>query len=357
MGFSKNESLKAKGIGILLLLFHHLFNSVSKFEHFFGEYPLFSLSTLEQIGKSARVCVVIFVFVSAYGLSTLYAQKSEGASTLRFCAKRWFSMMKGLWFLYPIYVALLFLAGKNPAVTYRSNILFALIDWIGLADFFGTPTVSGAWWYMSFAQILILLLPFLYGFCRKFGWYSLFFAVVLLQYLSDGIHSPFGGGYHQYYIAILLGILCEQTALFERIPVKRGFANGARGLLLLAAVIGLLCLRLALLSEQFSYNAWRLPWVLNSVAAMLICILSYLCCRGWTGSLLAFLGKHSGNMFLIHIYFISLCPQLIYWTGSVCGSVATLLLISLLCSQTIEWIKRIVKYDALMGALQKSLSL
>ena len=35
------------------------------------------------------------------------------------------------------------------------NIVHMFLDFMGWADFFGTPTLTGVWWYMCFAQILI----------------------------------------------------------------------------------------------------------------------------------------------------------------------------------------------------------
>ena len=74
MTFSKTETLKAKGIAILLLLFHHLFYSVEHIRVSGVICRIIDENTLLIIANNARVCVWIFVFLSAYGLSVKFKQ-------------------------------------------------------------------------------------------------------------------------------------------------------------------------------------------------------------------------------------------------------------------------------------------
>lgn len=346
MEFTKNESLKAKGIGILLLLFHHLFHNVSRYESYFTRLSRFSLETLGFIGTAARVCVFVFVFLSAYGIAMLYGKKSETVTTMQFCAKRWLSLMRGFWFIFPVYFLAAAVCGMHPLAKYEGNVFLILADWFGLADLFGTPTLCGAWWYMAFAQVLVFLIPVLYPLCKKIGWAAAVFAVIALQYMPDGIQSPYGGVYQQYVFAAILGILCVQQNTFGRIPQRRGVENVFRGALLGVAILVFLRLRFVFLPENFPYqNNWNLPWLLYSGAAVFICVFSFLYLRGWIGKTLAYLGKHSGNMFFIHLLFLNGMPNVIFYTGTVLGSWLTLLAISLAASIAIEWLKKLLHYN------------
>ena len=97
--FTKAETARVKGIGILLLLFHHLFYNVDFVEKTKMEFLFLSEDRIQPVAVMARVCVWLFVFLSAYGLSLQY-QKRGGAnseSTLQFLIRRWFSLMKAFW--------------------------------------------------------------------------------------------------------------------------------------------------------------------------------------------------------------------------------------------------------------------
>ena len=70
---------------------------------------------------------------------------------------------------------------------------------------------------------------------------------------------------------------------------------------------------------------------------------------------LIFLGKHSGNIFLVHTFFYVYAPQYVYFSKSVLLSVLTLLLYSLVLSIVIEWLKRKLKYTQFFSWLKGKL--
>ena len=111
MSFSKDNSLKAKGIGVLMLIFHHLFFNKARF----GAYSIvpwfMTEDRLIHIATAARICVWIFVFVSAYGLTTLYEKRVDTEGALCFVFRRWVSLMKGFWFVYVLVFAVLMAMG------------------------------------------------------------------------------------------------------------------------------------------------------------------------------------------------------------------------------------------------------
>ena len=67
--FNKNDSLKAKGIAILLLLFHHLYRSETIIASHGIVCRFLSVKAISTFSTNARVCVWIFVFLTAYGLT------------------------------------------------------------------------------------------------------------------------------------------------------------------------------------------------------------------------------------------------------------------------------------------------
>lgn len=193
--FSKQQSLQIKGGAIILLLFHHLFYTASRFEPY-GVTPWFlSEERLIIVATAARVCVWIFVFVSAYGIATLFEQKVPEKSICRFVFERWISLMKGYWFIYPLAFILLTVTGNEVFAQYKNSLICMFIDWSGWSDFFKTPTLMGGWWYMCFAQILVIVMPVCIGWCKKWNYLMLPFILLATQYIDkSGIISPYGGG-------------------------------------------------------------------------------------------------------------------------------------------------------------------
>jgi len=62
-----------------------------------------------------------------------------------------------------------------------------------------------------------------------------------------------------------------------------------------------------------------------------------------------FLGKHSGNMFMIHGIIYAFFPSLVFFSHNVVLSVVTLLMVSLLVSIIIELLKKILHYDSVIA--------
>lgn len=70
--------------------------------------------------------------------------------------------MSGFWFIYVLFVSLGFYFGRNPIEIYESNIFYGLIDFMGLASVFHTPTMNATWWFMGLIIILYLVYPLLH---------------------------------------------------------------------------------------------------------------------------------------------------------------------------------------------------
>ena len=95
--FSREESLKVKGVAICLLLFHHLFYSQNRIDAGRISFLLLSKESVMIIATCARVCVWIFAFLSAYGLSVQYTKLGNSITAIdrsKFVWVRWLSLMK-----------------------------------------------------------------------------------------------------------------------------------------------------------------------------------------------------------------------------------------------------------------------
>jgi hypothetical protein len=348
--FTKKDSMKAKGIAVCLLIFHHLFFIDRGYTL---NLLLFSKNSLINLAVATRICVWIFVFVSSYGISTLYYSKPESESISHFIFARWFSLMKNFWIIYILVFWVLLLAGDNPMQRYNGSIFSLLLDFFAWSDLFGTPTIFGAWWYMCFAQVMILFIPVLIEVCKFFGGIiSILGCFIGILYLNVGIVSSSGGNYLMYLMAIVFGILCVQYKFFERLKTRRGVSAAFECIFVLLIVILLIYCRFIVVSETFEYNNRNINYVLYSLAAVGICIIAFRLCEKHIEKVFIFLGKHSGNIFLTHMFYVRYLGKYMFFTKSVLGTWVIVTLISCITSIVIEFIKEIIQYNKWLKVLE-----
>lgn len=340
--FSKNETLRIKGVAILLLLFHHLFYSPKHIAASGIQLMIVPVDILQPIAVMARICVWIFAFLSAYGLSCQYMESKY--NNIQFVIKRWISLLSTFWIPYFIVFITYGIVVGNPMLVYENSWCKAVLDFIGCADFFGTPMILGAYWYICFALILILLIPFFNFICKIGGGYSFVLTFFIMQYMSDGIVSPFGGKYINYFLAIMLAVLCANYRLFDKILVKK---NSKIFCIFECLILTIISLILIYINYKLTgIDIWNIRGLIYSITVLVLCVLisKYYKFR-WLTPILTFLGIHSGNIFMVHVFFYTYMPRLVYWSKNAFVSYCCLLLLSVITSIFIETIKKVIHYN------------
>lgn len=299
---TKRESNILKCVAIMLMLAHHLFMYAA--EPGFPELiygPAFSTpGRLAAFGQLSKLCVTIFVFITAYGTTRSYlADNMEDESRIvEKSTGRLVKLLVNFQFVYIIAFALCPLGGKNWLTLYSpsrlENLFFALWDFMGLSYILQTPSYNSAWWYMSLAVTLVLLLPWLIKLCRSLGTYVLLPGLLLVRWLDVEFVL------FRYMLITLVGIILAEYGTVERVkdwydrailPVKAGLLllclglTGAVSVLWLRAGDNLLdvyevllCLPVSLLVLLIPA---RIPYLNNAAE---------------------FVGRHSMNMFLVHAF-------------------------------------------------------
>lgn len=347
--FSKTESTKVKGIAILLLLFHHLFYNPLRIENSGIQFMIVSQEIMQKIATSARICVWLFVYVSAYGLTYQYVHRKE-ENKIQFLTRRWISLMSPYWFIYIMTLILCFLISKDLGSIYENHILYVVFDFMAWSDFFGTNVLVGGWWYMCFAQILVLTIPFVNYICEKLGWSSYLLVFVAMQYLPDGIKSSYGGRYSNYFLVTILAVLCVRNQIFDSV-LKKGITKEKK-LVFFFLSFSITVMLLVIKMKISDRDIWQVNSLLSSIAAFLIC---YISCAFLKNKILSaflfFLGKHSGNIFLCHSFLIIYCPKWVYWSKNAVLSFLTLLSLSAMFSLLFEFLKKFIHYNEYMQKL------
>lgn len=342
--FDKVSTNICKGMAILLMYVHHSFGTVAAYEDtnviFF---PLSEPQTL-WLGQVCKVCVAIFVLLSGFGVYRSTRPLREQETYLQYYSqtvkRRCLHLLGGFVFIYLCAMALSWPIGRSPAEIYGDSrfmrLFYQVIDGLGLAKAFGTPTYNGTWWYMSLAYILIFVLPLLAAAADKIGWGML--PVVILIPLMTGVDMKLQ--FWWYLPTAILGVLCAKYEIFERIGQilrKGNFMDVLWGGILVFAIATACYCRQRLGSDCY--------FLTESVLAVLICLFCFVYLQHIPGlnRAFAFMGKHSMNMFLIHTLIRTNTARLHQFSYSPRYPALIILLLvadTLLLSVVIEWIKK-----------------
>lgn len=70
--FSKTDTSKVKGIAIIMMIFHHCFLSAARYKGQIVLFMPFSEEFINDFALSMKICVAIFTFLSACGMTLSY---------------------------------------------------------------------------------------------------------------------------------------------------------------------------------------------------------------------------------------------------------------------------------------------
>ena len=294
--FPKYSTDIAKGVAILLMLFYHLFsNSLDNYIMQVNYAPL-SQELFLTIAKFGNICVAVFVFLTAYGISVKLFQKNNLTlkSAYDGCLKRAgklyyhffivFAVVNLLWFRYFDY-ALCYGEGKQGFLAF-------LTDALSLAHFFSTPTLNMTWWYMSLAYTLVFFVPLLAYFCKKIGYPFLGVAFLLPFFL------PLGGDISRYFFVMALGITAAYGNWIERI-INCKIPAALRWIIEAVLFVAFIFVR------ENEFVQTNLLYVADGIIAFEIVLLAgdFLAALPVVRSVFAFLGRHSMNIYFTHTFF------------------------------------------------------
>ncbi len=285
---SMQDSMVIKGVAICFMLWHHLFSQHPEFGRFV-QYTAF-------LGK---VCVAMFLFVSAYGLTTQVEMKGNFTQVgrnswkelLEFYFKRLLKLYANFWVVFLIFVPIgVFVFNRNLTIPYGEHVNLIkrlILDMFGMQGFL---SYNITWWFYQLIIILYILFPGIYWLMKKNSILVLGVFFVLLgyhRYHLPVIHDwlfPFGLGIgyalHQKQINSFLNSFSKLTVLFVAF--------------VLVIFIAYLRQHLHKFGGMGMDGFFTLAWVLF----ILLTIRNV----NWLSSLFVFLGKHSMNIFMVHTF-------------------------------------------------------
>lgn len=361
--FGKEESLCLKGIAILMLMVHHCFMSQGRYRKYDITF-LIPEKVWLYVAQYFKICVCLFVFVSAYGMTKKLMKIPEEDSKKYYgqlanaAVSRLVRLLAG--FIFVLLFVDVFTVFYDPgrfAEKYGTSLFGAveywLIDMFGLAELFGTPTFLGTYWYYSLAIVLILLVPVFYLMLRRMGAFLFLGLIAVLNFTLTFKNTNI-----EYYIlAIAVSVVCARENLITRLvrhrflkdPGKNRFLKLSVELILL---FGLMCLYNGVLNHKL-----RPLW--NGVIPPLLTAFFCEFIFGLKGirQVLMFFGKYSANVFLVHSYIRhEWCRDFTYSFRYPLLIVTVLFTLSLALSLAIEGLKKLLRYQQAVNWLVQTLT-
>lgn len=304
----KKDSEIVKGIAVLCMYFHHLYwtGVADRYEKFHLTGLIGSAHTTQLIGDACKVCVYLFVFVSAYGITLMKGNEcTEKHIYDKNQTKRLIRFMKGFGscFLFCLVLSHLFHLNHGAVQAWgesRINCLIGILGNVtGLAGVAGIAWFNASWWYVSLAILLMFLVPVLHIAVKKIG---LLQSVIITLFIVPFLGLNTATGQAAYLLIAVLGVVSAEGNILENLGEYLKERNVLNAFLICAVVVSI-CV-LVILRPRVSAS-----YLVNTIMAVLIVTLVSICIRyiPLISSGFAFLGRHCMYMWLTHSFFTS------YW--------------------------------------------
>jgi hypothetical protein len=371
MHFSKEDTQKIKGLAIIFMFFHHLFMTPNRYPGMdISFYPL-SEYTVNTIALAMKLCVSIFVFLTAYGLTISYKKANSeytysGTELRSMILKRYVKMMSGFFF---VFIALQFyscvMGFERYTKIYGTGIIsgfYAFLDFLGLAQLFHTPTFISTFWYMSLAQLIIFIFPLLLWCYHRFGQYvllgtSIYFSVIFPVSATAASKPRTYSFLPVYIVVVAIGIISADKEFLTHIRQW----NPIKSLPILGKGIKFICFLLAIVFFIYLRKKTGTPTLFPTWNALLAFLIvefgfEFLNVIPVLKNVLSVLGKYSMDMFLIHNFIrATWYYDFTYSFHSVWLITLVLLSVSLAVSVVLELLKKYLGYNKLVNYIIKKI--
>lgn len=319
---STNDTQVLKGIALILLLFHHCLYTGEGFD----EVTIVGIPIYKSVGMFSKLCVAIFVFLSGYGLTLQANAKGGIPSVLKFYRHRYLKLMTNFWLIWLLFVPLgTIVFGRTfPKVYGEHYIVKACIDLLGFCT---SSSYNSTWWFYGCIILLYVLFPLIWK--KRAYWFLLLPASIALPFALKGI--PIVNLINNYLFVFICGCVYADNKIF----IVRG------GRLMCVGLLLLFCLYRFAAKSPILWDA--------AIVGTLVYTYSLLPVPSYIKRPIAFLGKHSFNIFLFHTFiYLYYFHNLIYWHRNPIIIVMTLTLVCVVISVFIELVKKLIKYDLLI---------
>lgn len=334
--FTKDKTLVVKGVAIILLLMYHLFQYESVIIESGVVYSPLPLSVFHMLAKFGNICVAIFVFLTAYGITKGLLEQGDCSivEAYKQATKRFVRLVFDFAFVYITIRILLFVLYGHQAFYAGGwqGFVYGLTDGLGMNQFFDTPTINQTWWYMKLAYVFIFLVPVLAFLSKKMGNVLLllaFFAPAVIQFDPD---------VERYWYTAVLGV-CAANGDWITKMINLKIPKMIQWLVGMVILVALIPIR-----QNFAMYEYYVHIIDAPIAMMIVVIVGGL----WASvpllnKGLMLIGKYSMIIFLVHSFFYqSICEEFIYRYKYAGIILLLLLVISLVYAVVVDGLKVLV---------------
>ena len=340
--FTKDHTLITKGVLIIMMLMHHLF-TIDMLNVFKVSIIIPDETIYGHINTFCKMCVSGYAFLTAFGITKTLMEFQEQSTYITYfkvICNRLIKLETNLFFIFVLAVGYkrfvvcesirsLYDMGNGFRVTYL------ILDMLGLATYFDTPTINATWWYMTYSILLVVAMPFVYLAYKRWryltllaGW--LLAPVILWGAMSFSILLP----------SVLMGTAFAYEGWFDKIKLLEG---KNKKIIRICIEVIIICVAYFLCSNtdlRYCYGfAFIIPLLVFEMIDS-IPILRYI---------FKFLGKQSTNIFLIHTFiYYYFYPYFIYSFKEDWLILLVTLAISTGVSVVIEILKKMSGYNYLV---------
>ena len=310
MPLTKEDTLHAKGIAIISMLMLHLFCRIGNLPYtpliWIGDTPL-----IYYLGLFGDICVPIYCFCAGYSHYLLQNENQEKYvrqipnKILRFLVNYWIIVV-----LFSI-VGLLFDQCGNIPGSFKSFLGNILV--VGMS-------YNGAWWFVATYLFLLLFSPYTAYITKKLTSITvcIFSAIFyLISYLfrfqwNFDFHPPIFNWIWQQLILFgtsqfpyMVGMIAFKAKIPERLRSYCSISAHRLFKYLLVGIAPLFCFIIHCLEQSL---------IIAPITALSVLVSLFLLkLPTWLGNTLAFLGKHSTNIWFTHMFFyLTLFPGLVF---------------------------------------------
>lgn len=356
--FGVYNSSCLKGIAIIMLVAHHCFLGPGRYK---GQEIIFIIpeNIWNYVALFFKICVCFFVFISAYGLTKKMMILPENdparlhASIKDMIISRIFKLLGSFMFVFVLVTLFgrFYDPGRFTEIygsVFPDAAEYYFIDMLGLAELLGTPTYLGTFWYYSLAIVIILIIPAFYYMQKKLGSVGFLAVVAVINFTVNFDNRNI---WH-YIFCIAIGVVCACENLITRLVNLKLNENKTFNAILKFMLEAIFLFILMFLREGPLKGELYPFW-----DAIIPVVMAIFCCEfifhiPVLHQVLAFLGRYSVNIFLVHNFIrITWFYDFTYSFKYPLVIVIVLLINSLILSLIIERMKSFLRYDQFINKL------
>lgn len=362
--FTKYDSMLVKGVAIILLMFHHSISMTEVERHTLNFFPFNSYHWPVMVCDSFKLVVGMFIFITGFGLYKSFSKvELNKKSVFNWTGSHLFKTLSGFWFVYILVFVITYAVDQYPLLRYitaptkfEGSWLYAIIDFFGVSNLFGTPTLIGTWWYMSAVVIMIAFFPLMFSLGEKFSYFVISIGFIILPRII-GTDFPGSKNVFSFVLAFIFGMMFAKYDLFAKqdkfILFKK---NKLLTDIVLFFVYMILFFLIVFVTDRLGRKyLWELNYCIDPVIVILFCN-RYLKRIPVLNKTLMFIGSHSLNIFLIHTFIRYVYLNDFMYSFKYAILIPFILLaMTLVISVVVELIKKLIRYDKMISKASKKL--